>query len=91
MSQQFVQQAKPARDAEAEAWLQEEIADQQRRYDAIVAEQEGIVAQREIWYAQFLEIIQTRGFYVTGDMRRLVSKAELPQKPDHPDAMRVVW
>ena len=48
-------------------------------------------AQREIWYSQFLEIIQTRGFYVTGDVRRLVSKEEVPQKPDRPDAMRVVW
>jgi len=91
MSQQRVQYVKPVRDAEAEAWLQEEISDQQRRYAGIVAEQEGNNAQREIWYAQFLEIIQTRGFYVTGDVRRLVSKEELPQKPDRPDAMRVVW
>jgi hypothetical protein len=91
MSQQRVQYVKPVRDAEAEAWLQEEISDQQRRYAGIVAEQEGNNAQRESWYAQFLEIIQTRGFYVTGDVRRLVSKEELPPKPDRPDAMRVVW
>ena len=90
MSQQRVQYVKPVRDAEAEAWLQEEIADQQRRYAGIVAEQEANTAQREIWYSQFLEIIQTRGFYVTGDVRRLVSKEELPPKPDRPDAMRVV-
>jgi hypothetical protein len=91
MSQQRVQYVKPVRDAEAEAWLQEEIADQQRRYAGIVAEQAANTAQREIWYSQFLEIIQTRGFYVTGDVRRLVSKEELPPKPDRPDAMRVVW
>ncbi len=91
MSQQRVQYVKPVRDAEAEAWLQEEIADQQRRYASIVAEQAANTAQREIWYSQFLEIIQTRGFYVTGDVRRLVSKEELPPKPDRPDAMRVVW
>lgn len=91
MTQQRVQSAKPARDAESESWLADEIADQQRRYDAIVAEQESITPQREVWYSNFLEIIQTRGYYVTGDQRRLIPKTEIPEKPDRPDAMRVVW
>ena len=52
---------------------------------------DGIEGDREQWYAEFLEIIQNKGFSVTGDERRAISKEELPEKPDRPDAMRVVW
>lgn len=90
-TRKYVQDDKPARLPEAQAWLDEEIAEQRRRYEAIVAEQEALVPQRESWYAEFLEIIQTKGFNVTGDMRRVIPREEIPEKPDHDDAMRVVW
>lgn len=91
LTRKYVQDDKPARLAEAQAWLDEEIAEQRRRYEAIVAEQEALVPQREGWYAGFLEIIQSKGFNVTGDMRRVIPREEIPEKPDRDDAMRVVW
>lgn len=91
LTRKHVQDDKPARLAEAQAWLDEEIAEQRRRYEAIVAEQEALVPQREGWYAEFLEIIQSKGFNVTGDMRRVIPREEIPEKPDRDDAMRVVW
>ncbi len=86
-----VQHHKPARSPEAEAWLKTEIEDQERRYRDIVAEQEALTPEREKWYAGFLDIVQSKGFNVTGDTRRVISPEEVPEKPDRDDAMRVVW
>ena len=86
-----VQDLKPARGEEAEAWLVEETTAQEARYAAIVAEQEALTPEREKWYAEFLDIVQTKGFNVTGDQRRVIAPEEVPEKPDRPDAMKVVW
>ena len=86
-----VQNGKPPMSAEAREWLEAETAAQQRRYEGIVAEQEALTPDRERWYAEFLEIVSTRGFNVTGDQRRVIAEDELPEKPDRPDAMKVVW
>ena len=86
-----VQDSKPPRSPEAAEWLETEVAAQQARYEAIVAEQEALTAEREQWYAEFLHIIQTKGFNVTGDQRRVIEGDEVPEKPDRDDAMRVVW
>lgn len=86
-----VQDHRPPVTKEARAWLKEEVEDQERRYQAIVKEQEALTSEREKWYAEFLHIVQTRGFNVTGDMRRPISKEEVPEKPDRNNAMQVVW
>lgn len=86
-----VQDKKPPMTAEAKEWFDKEIASQEDRYKAIVDEQDGLIPEREQWYAEFLEIVQTRGFNMTGDTRRPIAKEEVPEKPDRPDAMRVVW
>ena len=86
-----VQDEKPERSAEAKAWLDEEIAAQKVRYDAIVDEMEGIQEKRNGWIARFLEIIQTKGFNMNGDMRRPITKEEVPTRPDRPDADKVIW
>lgn len=86
-----VQDDKPPRDPAAQAWLDESVEEQRRRYAAIVAEQEALTPRREGWYAEFLRIIQSKGFNVTGDLRRVIKPEEIPQKPDREDAMRVVW
>ncbi len=86
-----VQDDKPRRTKEAAAWLEEEVAAQLQRYQAIVDEQTALTPEREKWYAEFLHIVSTRGFNVTGDMRRVISKDEIPEKPDRDDAMNVVW
>lgn len=73
------------RSHEAERWLQEEIAEQQSRYRAIEhAMNVELAAQRDIWIAEFLERIQTRGTNVHYDQLRVVRKHELPHKPDRP-------
>lgn len=87
----FVQHDKPEMGAEARQWLDEEIVAQEARYAAIVAEQEALTPEREKWNEEFLHIIQTKGFNMTGDQRRVISGDEVPQKPDRDDAMKVVW
>lgn len=87
----YVQDLKPQRTDEQAAWVAEEIAEQERRYQGIVKEQEDLTSEREKWYAEFLHIVQTKGFNVTGDMRRAITPEEVPEKPDRDDAMKVVW
>ncbi|MEZ5565266.1 MAG: hypothetical protein R3F24_06980 [Gammaproteobacteria bacterium] len=76
-----VQEAKPARTKEAAAWIKENVAEQKKRYAAIVKEQDGLASQREKWVEEFLRIIQTRGFNVTGDQRRVIKPEEIAKKP----------
>ncbi len=86
-----VQDQKPPMIKEAKSWMEEEIAAQEVRYKTIVDEIDGKEEQREQWIEEFLSIIQTRGFHVTGDMTRKIPKEEIPNKPNRPDAMRVIW
>ncbi len=79
-----VQDVKPARTKEVAAWIKENVAEQKKRYAAIVKEQEGLAPQREKWVAQFLQIIQTKGFNVTGDQRRIIKREEIAKKPKGP-------
>jgi hypothetical protein len=76
-----VQDAKPARSKETDAWFKENVAEQKQRYAAIVKEQDGLAAQREKWVEGFLQIIQTRGFNVSGDTRRVIKASEIAKKP----------
>jgi hypothetical protein len=76
-----VQDMRPARTKDAAAWLKENIAEQKKRYAAIVKEQEELGPEREKWVAQFLKIIQTDGFSVSGDIRRIIKPGEVPKKP----------
>jgi hypothetical protein len=76
-----VQDLRPARTKEAVAWLKENVAEQKKRYAAIVKEQDELAPQREKWVAEFLQIIQTYGFSVTGDVRRKIKPHEVPKKP----------
>ena len=76
-----VQDAKPARSKEADAWFRENIAEQKKRYAAIVKEQDELGPQREKWVEQFLQIIQTRGFNVSGDTKRVIKPNEIAGKP----------
>ncbi len=85
-----VQDLKPARKTDIRAWLKENIAEQKKRHAAICKEMnEDLAPQRAKWYQEFLQIVQTRGFNVSGDMRRKITKAEVPKKPRRPD--QVVW
>jgi hypothetical protein len=76
-----VQDVKPARKADAQAWFKENVAEQKRRYAAIVKEMDSIERDREKWYAEFLRIIQTKGFNANGDQRVVIPAKLIPKKP----------
>lgn len=76
-----VQDLKPARKADAQAWFKENVAEQKRRYAEIVKEMDSIERDREKWYAEFLRIIQTRGFNANGDQRVVIPAKLIPKKP----------
>ena len=76
-----VQDTKPARKKEAQAWIKENIAEQKKRYAAIVKEQDELEPQRAKWVQEFLQVIQTRGFNVSGDIKRVIKPSEIAKKP----------
>lgn len=76
-----VQDLKPPRKADAAAWFKENVAEQKKRYAAIVEEMDSIEKDREKWYAEFLQIIQTRGFNANGDQRVKIPAKLIPKKP----------
>lgn len=76
-----VQDLKPARKADAAAWFKENVAEQKKRYAAIVKEMDELERDREKWYAEFLRIVSTKGWNVNGDQRVVVPPRELPKKP----------
>ena len=84
-----VQDEAPERSAEAQAWLDENVAEQQTRYEGIVKEMNDLAPTRAKWYAEFLEIVQTKGFNFDNDSRRVIPKEDVPTQPDRPD--RVVF
>lgn len=86
-----VQDLKPARKADAQAWMKENVAEQKKRYAAIVKEQEELGPEREKWVAGFLKIIQTKGFNVTGDTRRIIKPGEIPKQPKGMKKHQVVF
>jgi hypothetical protein len=76
-----VQDVKPPRRPDAEAWFRENVAEQKKRYAAIVREMDALEKEREKWYAEFLRIIQTRGFNFNGDQRVVIPAKLIPKKP----------
>jgi hypothetical protein len=74
---------KPKRSEEVEKWLLEEFGEQKERYEKIAqAMNIDLAAQREVWIQEFYERIQTTGFNAHADMKRIIKKDELFQKPD---------
>lgn len=78
---QRVQDKNPGRDKTAQAWMKENIAEQKKRWKKIYDRQESMWPQRRKWYAEFLKVIQTRGFNVDGDRLRKIPKSEVPKEP----------
>ncbi len=77
-----VQDDAPLRSTANKAWLKENIAEQQKRHRAIMKEMNVDVApQRAKWYKQFLTDVSTTGFNITGDMKRIIAKKDLPKQP----------
>lgn len=72
------------RTPEEKAWLEQETREQQERHAGIVRAMEELAPQRDIWYAEFLQRIQERGFNTDGDARTRIPLADIPVKPDRP-------
>jgi hypothetical protein len=76
-----VQDQKPPRTSDAQRWFKENVAEQKKRYAAIVREMDELGREREKWVTEFLRIIQTKGFNVDGDMRVVIPAKNIPKKP----------
>ncbi len=74
----------PARTAEIDAWIRENLAEQQARHAQIAAAMEALSPDRERWIREFFERLQTTGYNVNGDQKRRIRPDELPTKPDRP-------
>jgi len=74
---------KPKRSEEVERWLKQEIEEQRQRYEKIAYEMNVKLAeQREQWYREFEQRIQTTGFNWHGDNKRIIKPEEIYPKPE---------
>lgn len=69
------------RTPEEEAWVEEELAEQEVRFAKIAQEMDDLAPEREKWYAQFFHRLQTRGFSSDGDQRVKIKSEQIPVKP----------
>jgi L-rhamnose mutarotase len=75
-----VQDVAPSRPDENRKWLKQNISEQKKRHREIMNEMNKDLAPKRVkWYKQFLKNISTTGFNVTGDMKRVITKKELPE------------
>lgn len=72
------------RSAEADKWISDESAEQEKRYAKIAQEMDDLSEERDVWVENFFHRIQTRGFNVHYDNRRQIPDDELPTRPDRP-------
>jgi len=63
-------------------WLEEEIKEQDERYEKIVAEMKALDPTRDQWYEEFFERLKTYGFNLDGDQKQKLAEEDLPVKPD---------
>jgi hypothetical protein len=78
------------RSPEEEAWLDEEIAEQEERFARIEQSMDELKPERAKWYQEFFDRISTIGFNVDGDDKRVIAREDLPVQPEGRED-RVVW
>ena len=81
---------KHERSPEEEAWLMEEIAEQEKRFAVIEQSMEDLKPIRAKWYQDFFDRITTTGFNVDGDEKMVIAFDQLPVQPEDKDD-RVIW
>lgn len=64
------------------AWMKEEAAEQEERYQKIVQAMKDLDPTRDQWYEEFFERLKKYGFNRDGDHRDIIPDEELPAKPD---------
>ena len=67
---------------EVRKWLEEEIAEQDERYQKIVQEMKDLDPTRDQWYEDFFERLKKYGFNQDGDDKLKIAEEDLPVKPD---------
>ncbi len=67
---------------EVRKWIEEEAAEQEERYQKIVAEMEALDTTRDQWYEEFFERLKKYGFNQDGDDKLIIPEEDLPVKPD---------
>jgi hypothetical protein len=75
---------------DVEAWIKEEVADQEARYLSVSRQMAELAPLREKWYQEFFDRLTTTGFNEDGDQKILIKISDLPVKPDDCDD-KVVW
>ena len=67
---------------EVKAWIEEEAAEQEARYQKIAKEMEDLAPTREKWYQEYFDRITNIGFNTDGDDKMKIDPADLPVKPE---------
>ena len=67
---------------EVRRWLEEEVAEQEERYQKIVQEMKDLDPTRDQWYEEFFERLKKYGFNQDGDDKLKIAEENLPAKPD---------
>jgi hypothetical protein len=75
---------------DVEAWIKEEVADQEARYLSVSRQMAELAPLREKWYQEFFDRLTTTGFNEDGDQKILIKTSDLPVKTDDCDD-KVVW
>ena len=78
------------RTPEVEAWIKEESAEQEVRYQKIYDEMAALKPNREQWYAEFFHRLKTRGVNVDADTKQVLTDADIPVKPEGREDL-VIW
>lgn len=74
---------KPERSEEVQKWIDAEVKEQIERYTQIAKEMNiDLTETREQWYREFEERIQTTGFNVHADIKKIIKPEEIYLKPD---------
>ena len=77
-------------DPEVDAWIAEEKAEQEERFEKIAQQMEDLKPTREKWYQQFFDRIQTVGYNTDGDDKMPIAPADIPVQPEGRED-QVIW
>jgi len=81
-----VQDVAPPRPTENKVWIKKNVAEQKKRHQAIMKEMNvDLAPERAKWYKEFLKVVSTTGFSVTGDVKRVIPKKDLPRPSKRKD------
>ena len=75
---------------EVEAWLKEELAEQEERYLSVEGAMADLAPMREKWYQEFFDRLTKHGFNQDGDDKIIIKRGDLPLKPEGRED-KVVW